>query len=107
MMYMLSKLQIKCQFRDNGCREVLLLDSLNEHTLNCTFNSVVKTCDKCFAEYTDNSSHDCIKALLELNRKANQEICKLKSEKENFLKTIQELSQNDDEVNKNILFEYT
>ena len=130
---MLGKLKIRCDFKDQGCKEVVLLENLNHHTLKCKYNAEnkKKKCKKCFIEYPDKSKHDCVEALLDLNRKANQEIetlrrgsnpkpmisfnqtsaqlaissreeslqrelRDLKAEKENFLKTIQELSKNGD-----------
>ena len=141
---MLGKLKIRCDFKDKGCKEVVLLENLTQHTIKCKYNveKLKKKCKKCFVEYPDKSSHDCIRALLELNRKANEEIealkrrsgpsvtvspisttptrvqsvsssaqilreesllreiRELKSEKENFLKTIQELSQSSEQQSK-------
>ncbi len=121
---MLGKLKIKCDFREKGCKEILVLENLAQHLLSCRYNvDKTKKCKKCLCDVK--SSHDCVKALMELNKKANEEIDSLKKryestssrpeissrfnsdqregsllrelrdlklEKENFLKTIQELS---------------
>ncbi len=125
---MLGKLKIKCDFREKGCKEILVLENLAQHLLSCRYNvDKTKKCKKCLCDAK--SSHDCVKALMELNKKANEEIDSLKKkyestssrpeissrletrfnsdqregsllrelrdlklEKENFLKTIQELS---------------
>ena len=129
-MNMLGKLEIHCEFKHQGCEEVVILENLNQHTMKCKYNQWNRKmkCKKCFCEYPDKSRHDCVEALLDLNRKANQEIEALKrspikkrvspvrptsepivigareeslqrdiknlrEEKENLLKTIQELTK--------------
>jgi hypothetical protein len=72
---MLGKLKIKCDIKQNGCKEVLLLENLSQHTVECLYN--VEMCKKCLCEIQDKSVHDCIKTLLELNRKANVKIATL------------------------------
>ncbi|CAG2109170.1 unnamed protein product, partial [Medioppia subpectinata] len=59
-------------------KEVVNLEDLIQHTTKCKYNvdKNVKKCKKCFCE--QKSGHDCIKSLLELNRKANEEIDALK-----------------------------
>src|SRR5258708_18969920 len=77
-MNMLGKLKIRCDFKDKGCKEVVNLEDLAQHAVKCKYNveTKVKKCKKCFCE--QKSGHDCIKSLLELNRKANEEINALK-----------------------------
>ncbi|XP_054153477.1 uncharacterized protein LOC128952157 isoform X2 [Oppia nitens] len=79
MVNMLGKLKIKCDFRDKGCKEVISLEDLSNHVIKCRYNvqKEIKKCKKCFCEI-QKTGHDCIKALLELNRKANGEIETLK-----------------------------
>ena len=139
---MLGKLKIRCDFKDKGCKEVLFLENLSQHTVKCRYNceNQKKKCKKCLCEYPAKSSHDCVKALLELNKKANEEIealkCnssakstspspqaiaqnlaqnmreqsllreirELKSEKENFLKTIQDMSNSVEQKRKSGIF---
>ncbi|CAG2170008.1 unnamed protein product [Oppiella nova] len=66
LMNMLGKLKIRCDFKDKGCKEVVNLEDLTQHAVKCKYNVETK------------SGHDCIKSLLELNRKANEEINALK-----------------------------
>lgn len=77
-MNMLGKLKIRCEFK--GCKEIVLLEEIIKHKTKCRYNVEMETkkCKKCFSDFTSKSSHDCIKALLELNKKANEEIETLK-----------------------------
>jgi hypothetical protein len=98
----LGKLKIRCIYDKNGCQEILLLDNLDNHQKTCRFENFL--CDKCFCE--EPVDHDCVKSLLESKRKliqsnaelndelksAKEIISSLKSEIENYLQTIQELS---------------
>ncbi len=98
----MGKLRIRCIYEKNGCKEILSLDNLNNHQISCRFDK--RICEKCFCELCVN--HDCIKSLLEAKKKADEkindlqielylakeEISSLKSEKENYLQTIQEIS---------------
>jgi hypothetical protein len=98
----LGKLKIRCIYDKNGCKEILSLDNLNNHEISCLFDK--RTCEKCFCELSVN--HDCIKSLLEAKKKvdekindlqielklAKEEISSLKSEKEKYLQTIQDIS---------------
>ncbi|XP_054161299.1 kelch-like protein 5 [Oppia nitens] len=68
MVNMLGKLQIKCDFRDNGCTEVIILEYLTNH-LNNLNNPL------------NNQREES------LLRKINE----LEAERENLLKTIQDL----------------
>jgi hypothetical protein len=100
---MLGKLKIRCIYDKNGCKEILSLANLNNHQNSCLFGK--KICEKCFCEQSLN--HDCIKTLLELKQEsdrkinelqnelklAKEEIFSLKSEKENYLQTIEEVSK--------------
>ncbi|CAG2165545.1 unnamed protein product, partial [Oppiella nova] len=95
---MLGNLSIKCDFWDKGCRKVVNLDDLIQHTAICEHNEAnrPKTCDVCYCDKT--RDHDCVDALLEAKCSANDEIDllkrtvkELKSEKDQFLKTIQDI----------------
>ena len=141
-MNMLGKLKVKCEFKDKGCKEVVFLENLSTHTVKCRYNceNQKKKCKKCLCDFPPKSSHDCIKALLELNKKCNEEIDalkrnstvkptspspqttaanlaqnmreqsllreirELKTEKENFLKTIQDMSQSVEQKRKSGFF---
>ncbi|CAG2169890.1 unnamed protein product [Oppiella nova] len=101
---MLGNLNIKCEFWDNGCREVYNLEDLIQHNAICEHNEAnrPKTCDVCYCDKT--RDHDCVEALLEDKCNANDEINflkrtvkELKIEKDNFLKTIQEMSSDHDD----------
>ncbi|CAG2175350.1 unnamed protein product, partial [Oppiella nova] len=80
---MLSKLEITCDFKDNGCPVVVSLGQLSEHSLKCDYNLV--KCYKCFQSIHKNREHDCLQTLLDLN-------IKLKLERDNLLDTIQHMS---------------
>ncbi len=102
----MGKLRIHCINVKNGCKEILLLDKLDNHQKSCRFDK--KTCGKCFCDQSVN--HDCIRSLLESKQKliqTNEEDLKelkeklklstemnisMKSEIANYLQTIQDMS---------------
>ncbi|XP_054158206.1 kelch-like protein 1 [Oppia nitens] len=69
MVNMLGKLQIKCDFQDKGCTEVIILEYLTNHLNNCRYNP-------------SNIQRD--ESLL-------SKINELEAERENLLKTIRDL----------------
>jgi hypothetical protein len=99
---MLGKMRIRCIYDKNGCKEVLMLENLENHEKLCRFNK--KICEKCFCGQSLN--HDCVKSLLDSKQeliKSNEELQKelkiatdkissMKSEIQNYLQTIQELT---------------
>ncbi len=99
---MLGKLKIRCIYNKNGCQEILLLNNLEKHEKTCRFAKPY--CEKCFCEFS--VDHDCVKSLLELNQKliernselqkelnsATDKIVSMNSEIENYLQTIQGLT---------------
>ncbi|XP_054163770.1 E3 ubiquitin-protein ligase NRDP1-like [Oppia nitens] len=58
----LAKLQITCEYKDNGCDQVIALDQLDKHVVDCKFSP--KKCDKCQCIVSQVSKHDCISQLL-------------------------------------------
>ncbi|CAG2165547.1 unnamed protein product [Oppiella nova] len=74
LVYNLGNLKINCEFWDNGCREVIKLEDLIQHTAICEHNEAKrpKTCDVCYCDKT--RDHDCVKALLVAKCSANIEI---------------------------------
>ena len=80
----LGKLKIKCQFSDNGCPSVVPLDQLPQHVDSCPYDA--SKCGKCFCEQT--SGHDCIQALLALNRTANNEIKTLNLKLDSYMTRV-------------------
>ena len=64
-MYMLNKLELTCQFVKQGCKAIIRLDKLTEHTINCSYNN--KECEKCSHKYKANEFHDCVSTLLDIN----------------------------------------
>jgi len=101
---MLGRLKIRCIYSKNGCETVHYLDSLEKHEKQCD----KKLCNKCFCERS--VKHDCIESLLASNRElsennnelqkmlelATDKISSMKSEMENYLQTIQELTNNNE-----------
>lgn len=81
MANMLGKLKIHCDYKSSGCKEIVALEALDQHLLKCKANPAnkIKKCSKCNCEIMK-GGHDCIKSLLEINRKANEEITKLKKQ---------------------------
>ncbi|CAG2170248.1 unnamed protein product, partial [Oppiella nova] len=69
----LGKLQIRCDFKDKGCEQLINLEDLTLHTNSCRFRFKPQKCDKCLCDL-DFFGHNCIQSLLRLNQKANQEI---------------------------------
>jgi hypothetical protein len=99
---MLGKMKIRCIYDKNGCKEVLLLDNLENHQKSCRFDKTF--CDKCF--FRQSTDHNCVERLLECKREllennnklqeelklASDEISSFKSEKESYHQLIQELT---------------
>ncbi|CAG2107840.1 unnamed protein product [Medioppia subpectinata] len=73
---MLGRLNIRCDYADNGCPEVMSLNGLAQHADRCPYDTF--KCKHCFCK--QKSGHDCIQALLALNRNAKQEIARLKQQ---------------------------
>ncbi len=105
----MGKLKIRCIYNENGCQEILLLNNLENHEKTCRFGKPF--CDKCHCILSVN--HNCVESLLESkqvliesnnqlienNNKlkeelnlANGKIISLNSEIEDYLRTIQELT---------------
>ncbi|XP_074597632.1 E3 ubiquitin-protein ligase NRDP1-like [Brevipalpus obovatus] len=80
---MLNHLQIKCDFVAEGCREVVCLEDLASHRLDCEYNPEHPIpCEKdCGAMVPKNQldKHDCIKDLRTLISSQQKEIQELKS----------------------------
>jgi hypothetical protein len=92
---MLGKLEIHCINKKNGCDEILKLENLELHEKSCLY--VKSMCDSCKCQMSPR--HNCVKSLLEtkymlieLSEDLKTEINSLKSENENYLRTIQQLS---------------
>jgi hypothetical protein len=104
---MMGKLKIRCTYEKNGCREVLLLDNLDNHEKSCRFDE--RICNKCCCKMSGN--HDCVESLLISKQKlieshselkeelhlALDRISSLESEIGNYLQTIQELTNASEE----------
>jgi hypothetical protein len=106
---MLGKLKIRCIYNENGCKEILILDNLENHQKSCRFDKPI--CDQCFG--LRSVDHNCVKYLLESQQKliesnkelqkelnsAKDKISSLEKEIESYLQTIQELTiANEDKV---------
>ena len=61
---MLQNLKISCDYKENGCDEVVKLENLTKHTTSCQFN--VTKCDQCY--YVKKPGHNCVLAKLELSQ---------------------------------------
>jgi len=97
---MLGKLKISCSNRTKGCEQIILLDNLNDHIKLCSFNG--KICKICQFEILD--GHNCVKCLREANKKledvlenASIRIKSLEKENQNYLQTIQNISNTNPE----------
>ena len=101
MSNLLGKLQISCEFRDKGCKEILRLEDLNKHLDDCPFN--LKICKKCFC--VCKVTHNCVQELLDLNKKENQIIESLRQEKDIFHKLFDEIKEKYSQENHVLLKE--
>ncbi|CAG2172743.1 unnamed protein product [Oppiella nova] len=99
----------RCNYWDNGCRQVVKLSDITEHSATCERNEAngFKLCDTCCCNIT--GDHKCLDAVVLANRKANDRIdllqCtvnQLTLEKDQLVKSVQELSnvQSDDRLIK-------
>ncbi|CAG2170990.1 unnamed protein product [Oppiella nova] len=77
LLNMLSKLQISCDFKDNGCQEVVTLEQLTHHTYRCPYG--LGKCKQCLCS-EQKVGHSCVHSLLQLNRKVSQANSVLKRE---------------------------
>ncbi len=101
---MLGKLKIRCIYSENGYEAVHYLDSVEKHEKQCD----KKLCNNCLCQRS--VKHDCIESLLASNRElsennnelqkmlelATDKISLMKSEIENYLQTIQKLTNNNE-----------
>jgi hypothetical protein len=115
----LKKLKTRCIYEKNERKDTLFLDNHE-----CSGLLTEKICEKCFGD--KRVDHDCVKSLLDFKQKLLQtndeleiklnsalnQISSLKSENENYLLLIQELSKPNEtkpntanEVKIDILFE--
>jgi chromosome segregation ATPase len=60
---MLNKLQIKCGFLENGCKEVVLLEKLRQHMDCCKYNPK-GICRECGVKNGDRGLHNCVENLI-------------------------------------------
>ncbi len=102
LLNMLGNLKISCPFKEKGCDEIMLLENHDNHLIKCRFNK--KLCKDCECEILND--HNCVRSLLEANKylkqSLNTELVKneilsrklhdSKLENENFLQTLQNLS---------------
>jgi hypothetical protein len=100
---LLGNLKIRCKFSINGCEEILAIDDLDNHQKSCHFEK----CKTCFC--INSVDHNCVKSLLESKLKsdelindlqnklklANEKMSSMNSEIDNYLQTIQALSNDD------------
>ncbi|CAG2166018.1 unnamed protein product, partial [Oppiella nova] len=94
---LLLNLKITCDNKANGCDEVVKLEDLAHHTLNCKFN--ITKCKVCLC--TMDTDHNCVNTLLQLNKTARTEIMDLKQE----LYKIKQLTSTSD-ANEFYTFDY-
>ncbi|CAG2103200.1 unnamed protein product [Medioppia subpectinata] len=66
----LGRFKIQCDYWAYGCREVVKLDHLPKHTVNCSYKCDV--CPKCHCERTP--GHDCISSLLAQNNELKKQL---------------------------------
>ncbi|CAG2112960.1 unnamed protein product [Medioppia subpectinata] len=92
LLNVLSKLEISCDFKDKGCPEVVTLEQLPKHVSQCLYN-IIK-CYKCFCDYHSNGGHECVQSLLQLNKTANKVVEDLKTERDQLLEQIKQMSAN-------------
>ena len=103
-MNMLANLRLYCKFREKGCHQILLLENYDNHLKSCAFNK--KVCSIC--ECDERDEHSCVTSLLQMNKLLKDDIDSYlnknemlmkklqesKSEREDLLQTIQNLSRN-------------
>ena len=83
----LEALKIKCDFFDNGCKTIVELKHLAEHTDNCAFNPKNTDCHTCGLRKGSDGHHDCIQYMKvrtesfgEEKKKLEKEVSELKFE---------------------------
>ncbi|CAG2105573.1 unnamed protein product, partial [Medioppia subpectinata] len=70
MVNTLDRFIICCDYWEDGCREMVPLKDLKEHTVDCRYKDI--KCSRCQCVKT--WKHDCIKALQAMNRNAETEL---------------------------------
>ncbi|CAG2103820.1 unnamed protein product, partial [Medioppia subpectinata] len=66
LLNMLSKLNMTCDFKDNGCKEVVTLEQLAQHRYRCPYG--LGKCKQCLCS-EQKYGHNCLQSLLQTNRK--------------------------------------
>ena len=115
-MNLFKNLKIKCNFHSKGCQQLMKINDLENHLLNCDFrpNQLCKTCG---IVRKLNESHDCLENLKnnelneknkelmaknnelnEINKKLMVEISKYLEEKESSEKIIEDLTKKNLEI---------
>lgn len=91
-----SKLQLKCDFHDNGCDAMVRIEDLRNHVINCGFNpqSARECISKCGAVLTRNQemNHNCVDYLKAIIDEKDEKIAYLLSrdeEQESLIRDLQ------------------
>jgi hypothetical protein len=101
----LDKLDIRCSFESNGCKEVLKLGQLSQHLVNeCDYNPE-RVCRKCDLKIgSDFSRHNCVQNLIQLNKSLKENLKRIESEKQTKVQKYLEFGLKIQNLEKEIKF---
>jgi protein-L-isoaspartate(D-aspartate) O-methyltransferase len=81
-----SRLELKCDFHDNGCDAIIRIEDLRNHVMNCGFNpqSVRECANKCGSVLSriEESTHNCVDYLKAIIGEKDEKIAYLLSRDE-------------------------
>jgi len=100
---MISRLKICCDYTENGCKNVLVLDNLSSHLLECKFKPK-NLCKDCGIPIDNGKDHDCLFNLKTLNSNLVDETSRLKNQIKQLLARIS--SERNKDVRKYIFSEF-
>jgi hypothetical protein len=88
---LLDTIEVKCDFHAKGCKEILTIKYIKQHTQCCDFNPN-KLCDICSAMIGDEiKGHQCVKNLLDKNRNLDNDLNMYRTANQTLMEKISEL----------------
>jgi len=81
---MISRLRVHCDYAKNGCKDVVKLDILSSHLLECMFKPKA-LCEDCGIPVDSQEDHDCLFNLRALNSSLIDENLRLKNQNERLV----------------------
>lgn len=109
---LINKQKIRCSFESKGCPEITTVENIDNHEKYCIHNKeMCKTCG-----FVSSKDHECVKSLLEYKQNmsgimdkirkelddSNAQNRNLRSQIDNYMRTIQDLTKERNNLNNTI-----